>query len=307
MIIKKALRRIILSLLAVFLTLSLCCFLIHLTPGDPVDFMLGGQSSTLEKSQLRQSLGLDKSLLFQYKTFLLKLMKGDIGLSLHSRKPVLKEILEALPMTFQLAVLALFLTVLVSLPLGLLSAVKKDRWPDLFLSFYSMSAVSVPVIISAPILIWFFAVKLSLLPVSGVGAGPAALILPALSLAFPLSAVLLKMSRQAFLEVITQDYVRTAWAKGLSFKQVHFKHIFRNALTPILTVVGLQMGALLTGTVIVESIFDWPGLGLLLLESIYRRDYPLVQGSVMFIAVIYILVNLCVDLAYLWVQPKMRT
>ena len=167
--------------------------------------------------------------------------------------------------------------------------------------------MSLPVFFLAPLLIWVFALQLSWLPVSEKGDSWPHFILPAMSLALPLGAVLLKMSRAALLEVMEKDYIRTAKAKGLSSLKVHLKHGFKNALVPIVTVVGLQSGALLTGTVIVESIFDWPGLGLLLLEAIQRRDYPLVQGAVLLISVIYVLVNLAVDLIYIYIHPKMRT
>ncbi len=305
MLLQKIFRRSALSLLTLFLAISFSFFLIHLVPGDPIDFILGEQSGSVERLQLQKSLGLDQSLGQQYKTFLTKLIKGDMGQSLHSRLPVRKHLADALPATFQLAILSLLLAMLWGLPTGFVSAVKKGKI-DLSLSVFSLSAMSIPAFVLAPILIWLFSVQLSLLPVSDMSAGIRSFILPALSLALPLGAVLVKMSRASLLEIMNQNYVRTAWAKGLSFKAVHFRHILKNALTPIITVLGLQMGALLTGTVIIESIFDWPGLGLLLLESIYRRDYPVVQGCVLLIAVIYVLVNLTVDIMYMWTQPKIR-
>ena len=305
MLLQKIFRRTFLSLLTLFLAVSFSFFLIHLVPGDPIDFILGEQSGSVERLSLQKSLGLDQSLWQQYTVFLTKLTKGDMGESLHSRLPVLKHLTDSLPATFQLAVLSLFLAMLWGLPVGFLSAIKKGKI-DISLSVFSLSAMSIPAFVLAPILIWLFSVQLSLLPVSDMSAGIQSFILPALSLALPLGAVLVKMSRASFLEIMNQNYVRTAWAKGLTFKSVHFKHILKNALTPIITVLGLQMGALLTGTVIIESIFDWPGLGLLLLESIYRRDYPVVQGCVLLIAVIYVLVNLLVDIMYMWTQPKIR-
>lgn len=305
MLLQKIFRRTALSLLTLFLAISFSFFLIHLVPGDPIDFILGEQSSSVERLQLQKSLGLDQSLGQQYMVFLNKLTKGDMGKSLHSRLPVQKHLADSLPATFQLAFLSLLLAMLWGLPVGFLSAIKRGKI-DISLSVFSLSAMSIPAFVLAPILIWTFSVQLSLLPVSDMSAGLQSFILPALSLALPLGAVLVKMSRASFLEIMNQNYVRTAQAKGLSFKAVHFKHILKNALTPIITVLGLQMGALLTGTVIIESIFDWPGLGLLLLESIYRRDYPVVQGCVLLIAVIYVLVNLTVDIMYMWTQPKIR-
>ena len=305
MLLQKIFRRSALSLLTLFLAISFSFFLIHLVPGDPIDFILGEQSGSVERTQLQKSLGLDQSLGQQYKTFLTKLIKGDMGQSLHSRLPVRKHLADALPATFQLAFLSLLLAMLWGLPTGFLSAVKKGK-VDMSLSVSSLLAMSIPAFVLAPILIWFFSIQLSILPVSEMSAGFQSFVLPAMSLALPLGAVLLKMSRASFLEIMNQDYIRTAQAKGLSTKTVHLKHMLKNALTPIVTVLGLQMGALLTGTVIIESIFDWPGLGLLLLESIYRRDYPVVQGCVLLIAVIYVLVNLLVDIMYMWTQPKIR-
>ena len=305
MLSQKILKRSLLSLLTIFLAISFSFFLIHLTPGDPVDFILGEQSSSVERLKLQKALGLDQNLWTQYQTFLAQLAKGDMGKSLHSRTPVLKLIAQALPATFQLAFLSLLLAMLWGLPAGLFSAISKSSFSKV-LSLLAVIFMSLPVFVTAPLLIGFFSVWLAWLPVSDMSQGVFSFILPATSLALPLGAVLLKMSRASFLEIIQQDYVRTAWAKGLSKKAVHLKHIMKNALTPIITVLGLQMGALLTGTVIVESIFDWPGLGLLLLESIYRRDYPVVQGCILLIALIYVLVNLMIDIIYMWTQPKMK-
>jgi len=304
-LLQKIFRRAGLSFLTLFLAVSFSFFLIHLVPGDPIDIILGEQSSFIERLNLQKSLGLDQSLWQQYIIFLTKLTKGDMGQSLHSRLPVLKHLANSLPATFQLALLSLLLSILWGLPIGFLSAIKKGK-VDISLSVFSLSAMSIPAFVLAPILIWLFSVQLQFLPVSDMSAGIQSFILPSFSLALPLGAVLVKMSRASFLEIMNQNYVRTARAKGLTSKSVHFKHILKNALTPIITVLGLQMGALLTGTVIIESIFDWPGVGQLLLESIYRRDYPVVQGCVLLIAVIYVLVNLLVDIMYMWTHPKIR-
>ena len=297
-------RRLLLSLLALFVAGSFSFFLIHLVPGDPVDLILGDQASALDREKLQKSLGLDQSLWRQYTHFLLGLLKGDLSVSLHSGEPVFKELFKAFPATCQLAFFSLLLAALWGIPAGLFSVLKRGWW-DTGLSFVSLIAMSLPVFFLAPLLIWLFALQLSWLPVSERGESLKYFILPALSLALPLGAVLLKMSRAALLEVMKKDYIRTAKAKGLSHFGVGLRHGLKNALVPIVTVLGLQSGALLTGTVIVESIFDWPGLGLLLLESIQKRDYPLVQGAVLFISSIYVLVNLAVDLIYIWIHPKM--
>lgn len=297
-------RRVFLSLLALFTVLSFSFFLIHLAPGDPTDLILGDQASALDRAKLKKSLGLDQSMWSQYVQFLINLLKGDLSFSLHSGEPVFDKLLLALPATFQLAFVALLLAALWGIPAGIFSAMKKGILEKTF-SFVAVLAMSFPVFFLAPILIWFFALKLSWLPVSERGVGVKYFILPALSLALPLGAVLLKMSRAALLDVLEKDYIRTARAKGLSFFRVGLTHGFKNALVPIVTVLGLQSGALLTGTVIVESIFDWPGLGLLLLEALQRRDYPVFQGAVGLIALIYVLVNLIVDIIYILIHPKM--
>ena len=297
-------RRLLLSLLALFAVSSFSFFLIHLVPGDPVDLILGEQASSLDREQMQKNLGLDQSLGQQYEKFLINLLKGDLSYSLHSGEPVLKMLVRTFPATLQLAFFSLLLAILWGIPAGIFSVLKKGWWDRSF-SFFSLLAMSLPVFFLAPILIWFFALKLSWLPVSERGESIKYFILPAVSLALPLGAVLLKMSRAALLEVMEKDYIRTAKAKGLSHFETGWKHGLKNALTPIVTVLGLQSGALLTGTVIVESIFDWPGLGLLLLEAIQKRDYPVVQGAVLLISSIYVMVNLLVDLIYIWIQPKM--
>ena len=301
----KLAQRLALSLLAIFTVCSFSFFLIHIAPGDPVDLILGDQASPLDRQKLEKSLGLNQSLLQQYINFLKNLfLKGDLSFSLYSKEPVSRLLFQALPATFQLAFLALLLSALWGIPAGVFSALKRGAL-DHVLSLFSLLAMSLPVFFVAPLLIWLFALKLSWFPVSEKGSF-LSWILPAVSLALPLGAVLLKMSRSALLEVLQKDYIRTAQAKGLSFRQAGLRHGLKNALIPIVTVLGLQSGALLTGTVIVESIFDWPGIGLLLLESIQKRDYPVVQGAVLLISVIYVLVNLVVDLIYMWVHPQMR-
>ena len=297
-------RRLLLSLLALFVACSFSFFLIHLVPGDPVDLILGDQASALDREKLQRNLGLDQSLWRQYAHFLFNLFKGDLSHSLHSGEPVFTELIRAFPATCQLAFFSLLLAALWGISAGLFSVLKRGWW-DAGLSVFSLVAMSLPVFFLAPILIWFFALQLSYFPVSERGDSLRYFVLPALSLALPLGAVLLKMSRAALLEVMQKDYIRTARAKGLSYFGVGLRHGLKNALVPIVTVLGLQSGALLTGTVIVESIFDWPGLGLLLLESIQKRDYPLVQGAVLLISVIYVSVNLVVDLIYMWIHPKM--
>ena len=297
-------QRGLLSLVAIFLAISFSFFLIHIIPGDPVDLILGNQANPLDRKHLEQQLGLDQSLPLQYKNFLIKLfLKGDLSNSLYSDEPVTKILFKAIPATFELTFFALLLISLWGIPAGVFSALKRGLW-DRGLAFVSLVMMSLPVFFLAPILIYFFALKLSWLPVSEKGDSLKHVILPALSLALPLGAILLKMSRASLLEVMQKDYIRTAKAKGLSLWAIGLKHGLRNAMVTIVTVLGLQTGALLTGTVIVESIFDWPGLGLLLLEAIQKRDYPLVQGAVLLIAVIYVTIHWVMDIVYVALHPK---
>ncbi len=304
-------RRLLFSAVALLAVCSFSFFLIHAVPGDPVDLILGDQASAAQRLSLQHELGLDRSLGQQYIQFFWHLLQGDLGRSLHSRQPVVHHLLQALPATFLLAFFALLMAVIWGVTAGFICVLKRGRL-EAFLNTLSLVLMSLPVFFVAPLLIWFFAIKLSWLPVSEMGdlrtfSGWKHLILPAVSLALPLGAILLKISRAALLEVINKNYIRTAHSKGLSTMDVYLKHAFKNSLISIVTVIGLQSSALLTGTVIVESIFDWPGIGLLLLESIQRRDYPLVQAAVMFIAVVYILVNLITDLVYLYLHPQIRS
>ncbi len=299
-------RRLFFTTLILFLAGSLSFFLIHLVPGDPVDLILGEHANQMDRLKLRESLGLNQSLWSQYLSFIQNVLKGDLGVSIHSQEPVSKELIQAFPASFYLAFFSLLLAALWGISAGVISVLKRGL-VDTSLSFFSLLAMSIPAFCLAPVLIWLFSIKLSWLPVSEMGMGIEYFILPSLSLALPLGAILLKMTRAALLEVMGQDYIRTAKAKGLSRTDLYFKHALANAFIPIITILGLQMGALLTGTVIIESIFDWPGIGLLLLDSIQRRDYPVVQACVLFIAVIYVLVNLFVDLIYIWANPRMKS
>lgn len=299
------LQRIGWTLPSLFGVLTLSFLLIHLVPGDPVDFVLGETAEMADKIHLRHELGLDRPLARQYIEYLAHLASGDLGRSLHSRRPVTGEIARAFPATAELSFAALTLALIWGLPLGVTAAVHRGSWRDHFTGWIALFGMSVPGVFLGPALIYIFAMRLDWLPVSERG-GWDHLILPAMSLAFPLGAVIARMTRTAMLEVTQEDYIRTARSKGLSENKIYFKHGLRNALSPIVTIVGLQLGALLTGTVITETIFDWPGLGLLLFNSIERRDYPTVQGCVLFVACIYVLVNLATDLTYGLVNPRVR-
>ncbi len=284
---------------------TICFFVIHLIPGDPTDLILGDRTSSLEKEAFQKEFGLDLPLYKQYGSFLKKLVHLDLGRSLYSRARISEKIRTRFPATLELSLAALFLTLLIGIPLGVMSAVKKGHFIDHILMVYSMLVLSIPGIFLAPVLIWFFSIKLNLLPVSERG-GLEHLILPTLSLALPLGAVMMRVTRISLLNVLNEQYIRTSYAKGLPFFRIYFRHALKNALIPIVTIFGLQLAALITGTVITETIFDWPGIGTLLLEGIEQRDYPLVQGCVLFISVLYIVVNLITDLSYGFINPSVK-
>ncbi len=299
------LRKLLTALPSLAGVILLSFFLIHLVPGDPVDFVLGEQADARDKTALRHELGLDAAVSDQLLTYLTQLARLDLGRSVHSKQNVFIEIRRGFAATAELSLAALALAILWGLPLGVWAATHPYSWRDKMGAGLALVGMSVPGVFLGPALVYVFAMRLDWLPVSERG-GIEHLLLPALSLALPLGAVILRMTRAAMLEVIFEDYIRTARAKGLSELRVFFRHALRNALSPIVTIVGLQLGALLTGTVVTETIFDWPGFGTLLFSAIQRRDYPMVQACILFVACIYVLVNGLTDLAYAWADPKAR-
>ncbi len=280
-------------------------FLIHLIPGDPIDVMLGERAAEADRAALRAALHLDDPILTQYGRFLAGVARGDLGRSLVSQRPVAALILARYPATLQLAAAALLVSLLIALPLGLLSAVRPRSMFDAGGLLFSLFGVSMPTFWLGPLLIILFSLKLDWLPVSGRH-GIASLILPALTLGLGMSAILVRMTRSSLLEIFPKEFVLTARAKGLPERRVVLRHALRNALIPLLTVVGLQIGALLTGSIITETIFSWPGLGRLTIQAIQGRDYPLVQGCILAIALTYLLVNLLIDLLYAAVDPRVQ-
>lgn len=298
-------RRAFLTVPIMWGVLTLVFFLIHLIPGDPVDLMLGENARPADRTQLRRQLGLDRPVAQQYFAFLGATLRGDLGQSIHYRRPVASMIAERVPATAELMLGAMAIALALALPLGIVGAVFQGRWPDRIASVFAVLGVATPNFWLGPLLILLFAIRLDWLPVNERG-GLANLVLPAITLGTALAALLSRMTRASLLEVMGQDYVRFARAKGLSGARVILVHALRNALIPVITVAGLQVGVLLSGAIITESIFDWPGLGTLLLEGIYQRDYPLVQGCVLFIATIYVAVNLLTDALYGWADPRIR-
>jgi ABC-type dipeptide/oligopeptide/nickel transport system permease component len=303
--VKYFIRRFILTIPVLLGVTTMSFLLIHLVPGDPVDMMLGDQAANFDKAALRSELGLDQPLLTQYGHFWQGLFRLDLGHSLQSKLPVGEEIAERLPATLELTAAAMLVALMIGIPLGVLASIKNRSWIDRAIMAWGLVGMSTPGFWLGPMLILVFAVQFDLLPISERG-GIEHLILPALTLAFGLSSVLMQTTRASMLEVISEDYMQVARAKGMSLWRLYFKHALSNALMPLITVTGLQVGALLTGTVIVETIFDWPGIGTLLFQAIQQRNYPLVQACVLSIACIYVFVNLATDLAYGLANPKVR-
>jgi len=294
------------SALVVVLGVSMLVFLlIHLIPGDPVEAMLGETSRPADRAELRHALGLDRSLPAQMADYYGRLIRIDLGTSLYSQRPVTDMLMERIPATAELAAAGLVVAVLIAFPLGILAAARRDSGWDAGAMTFSMLGISIPNFLLGPLMILLFALWLGWLPVSGKG-GFASLILPAFTLGTALAAVLARMVRATLLEILSENYIVTARAKGLSRLRTLFRHALPNALLPIITLLGLQLGALLAGAVITEIVFSWPGLGQLTVESIQRRDYPVVQACILAISVSYVVVNTLTDVAYGWLDPRVR-
>ncbi len=298
-------RRLLLALPVVLGVATLVFLLIHLIPGDPVEIMLGESALPADRDALREALGLDRPILEQYGSFLWGLCRGDLGVSLQQRRPVTALIREHYPATLELTLAAMLISLLIALPAGILSGIRQYSVWDHSTMFLALLGVSMPNFWLGPLLIWVFSIQLGWFPVSGKG-GLAHLLLPALTLGASMAAIVARMTRSSVLEVLREDYVMTARAKGLSEARIILKHVLRNAMLPVLTVVGLQFGALLAGSIITETIFSWPGLGTLMVKAIQTRDYPVVQGCVLVIALSYVLVNLLTDLLYGVIDPRIR-
>lgn len=298
-------RRLFQLIFVLFGVTTLVFFLIHFIPGDPVDIMLGDFAATVDKEQLRSQLGLDKPVLQQYGSYLMGVVSGDLGTSVHTKEPVLSMIASRFPASAELMVGAMVIAFLIAFPLGILSALRPYGFIDSGSMAVSFLGVSMPNFWLGPLLIIFFSIKLDLLPVNERG-GLEHLILPSITLGTAMAAMLSRMIRSSLLEVLGEDYIKNARAKGMNEKMVVVKHALRNAMIPVITIIGLQVGVLLSGAIITESIFDWPGLGSLLIEGINTRDYRVVQGCILIIASIYVIVNLLTDIAYAWADPRVR-
>ena len=298
-------RRLLLTIPVLLGVATLVFSLIHLIPGDPAQAMLGETASQQDIDELRHRLGLDRPLLEQYVSFLGGAVRGDLGTSLRTGDPVTTQILDRMPATAELAMAAMVVALVCSLPLGIAAAVWRGTVIDHAAMTVALAGISVPNFWLGPLLAIVFAVELGWLPVSGRGT-LLHLILPAISLGAALAAILARMTRATLLEELREQYVVAARARGVSRFRAVMRHAFRNSLIPVVTLMGLQFGAVLTGAVITETIFAWPGIGRLLVQSIGFRDYPLVQGCILLIAVTYLAVNLLTDLAYGVLDPRIR-
>ena len=303
-------KRTLTMLPVLWVVVTVVFLLIHIVPGDPIAQMLGDGASAGDVSNLRHELGFDAPLHTQYTRYWHGILHGDFGRSLRLHDSVLHLVLQRYPYTLALTAAAMIIGIGLAIPAGVLSAMRRNRWPDRTLGLLSLTGLSFPNFALGPILIVIFSIGLGWLPVSGAGVGTTDflrhLILPAVTLGLGMAAILTRMVRTSMLEELSQDYIRTARAKGLPERTVVLRHALRNALNPVLTVVGLQFGSLLAGAIVTETIFGWPGLGRLTLSAISNRDYALVQGCILTVGLTYVAVNLLTDAAYAVADPRMR-
>jgi peptide/nickel transport system permease protein len=307
------LRRLVGTIPVLLLVTAGVFALIHLTPGDPIDAMMAESVDDSVKRQLRSDLGLDRPLYLQYATWMGRLLQGDLGRSIRNREPVIENVGRRIKPSLQLAGFAMAISLLVATPIGILSAARRNSTLDRFGTSFALFGICMPNFLIALLLIFLFGVTLRWLPISGyvdpmeeLWDGLRSLALPAITLGLALAAVITRTLRSSMLEALSEDYIRTARAKGLGDGAVIRRHALKNALIPVVTVLGLQLGTLIGGAVITEYVFALPGVGRLVVDAVFARDYPLVQGVVLLIAVGFILSNLMVDLLYGWIDPRIR-
>jgi ABC-type dipeptide/oligopeptide/nickel transport system permease component len=303
--IRFLIRRLLLTIPVLVGVATLVFLLIHLVPGDPAQMMLGESAPPADVADLRARLGMDRPLYVQYGAFLKGVATGDLGTSFRTNRPVAGLIAERIPATFELAMAAMLVAIGVAVPLGIVAAVGAGSAVDHVATTFALAGISIPNFWLGPLLAIIFSIELGWFPVSGRG-GLASLVLPAITLGAPLAAILARTTRASVIEELGEQYVLAARARGLSRTRAVLEHAFRNSLIPIVTVVGLQFGSVLTGAVITETIFAWPGIGRLLIQSINARDYPAVQGCILLIAVTYVAMNVLVDVVYGWLDPRIR-
>jgi len=298
-------RRLVLVIPVVWAVVTFVFLLLHLVPGDPVLAFLGETATPEQVAEMRHRFGLDRPLLEQYLAYWKQIARGDLGVTFVDRRPVAEKILSRYPATLQLAIAAVLVAVLIAVPLGVTAARHQGGIRDALASLVALLGIALPNFALGPLLILLFSVKLGALPPSGFGE-PEHLVLPALTLGAALAAILTRLVRASVLEELRHDYVKTARAKGLDDRTVLYRHVLRNGLIPVITIVGLQFGVLLGGAIITERIFNWPGIGTLTIEAIAARDYPLVQGCLLVIALTYLVVNTATDFLYRVLDPRIQ-
>ncbi|MGB9735585.1 MAG: ABC transporter permease [bacterium] len=299
------LNRLLLFIPTVVGVITLVFFLIHLVPGDPVVLMLGDYATEEEILNMRRELHLDKPITEQYVIYLDDLMHGNLGTSIYYKEPVSRIVIHRFAYTFILAIFAMILSLFISIPLGVLSAYKNGTWVDRVISGISILGISLPNFWIAILLILLFSIKLNLLPVAGVQS-PLSIILPGLTLAMGMSAITIRMVRANMITAINRESFIANLAKGISLRRTLFLHALKSTLVPVITLIGMQFGLLLSGAIVTETVFSWPGIGRLLVDSVMTRDYPLLSGAVLVIAFVYVFVNLVTDIVYYMVEPRMR-
>jgi peptide/nickel transport system permease protein/oligopeptide transport system permease protein len=299
-------RRLLLAIPTVFAVSAAVFLMLHLIPGDPASIYLGDNLATPERLEaIRHEMGLDRPIYIQYLDFVGRALQGDLGRSLQNGRPVALELSERLPRTAELAAAAFIVSVVFGVSLGILSALRHNTWVDTFGMLVALAGVSMPIFWLGLLAILVFSIQLSWFPVTGQH-GIASLVLPAMVLGIVSSATLARLVRSSMLEVLRHEYVTTARAKGLRERVVVRRHAFKNALIPVVTVLGLEVGSLLSGAVITETVFARPGIGKLIVDSIQSKDFTVVQGGVLFVAVVYVVVNLAVDVSYGFLDPRIR-
>lgn len=296
-------NRLAAGLLVVFGISVFTFALVHMIPGDPVRMMLGQKATQEQVEQIREQMGLNKPLVEQYATYITGIVQGDFGTSLKTGQPVLKEILNRFPATVKIAVSAILIAIVVGIALGIVAAKYKDTIVDRAVLTLATLGVSIPGYWLGLLLMLLFAVKWKWFPIAG-GTGFKDLVLPAVTLGVYASTIICRLTRSGMLEVLSQDYIRTARAKGIDETIILFRHAFRNVMIPVVTVVGLQMASLLGGAVLIEQVFSWPGIGTLAIDAIFSRDFPMIQGTTLFMGIVYVSVNIVIDLLYGFIDPR---
>ncbi|MBK9247588.1 MAG: ABC transporter permease [Ignavibacteria bacterium] len=301
------LRKIFYSLLVLFGVITVTFFINFVLPGDPARLMLGQRADQASIQALRQQLGLDKPKIVQFGTFLVSLSQGDFGRSFSTNRDVFTTIQERFPATALLAVTAMVFSTFLGIILGIIASIKPNSWLDTSLMGFALLGISLPSFVIGLLLLLFFGVYLDWLPISGyIDRGAEYLLLPMLTLAFRPLSIIARVTRSSMLDVLGQDYVRTAKAKGLTNRRVILRHALRNALNPVVTTVSAWFAGLLAGTFFVEYIFNWPGIGTVAIDSILKLDYPMIQGTVLFTAMVFVIVNMVVDVLYVFLDPKVK-